>query len=472
MAEVSEVAILGAGLAGLASGFQLVETGQKPVIIEKEKVVGGLCRSFKTKGFTFDMGGHRFLPGDKTIRDFVSSLFTGNELGIAERKSEIFLRGKFLLYPPALSDTLRKLGFATSADCLAKGLYARIRHQILKNEEISLQDWLLNRFGHKLYSIYFAPYSAKLWGKDPAEISSDWAPRRIGVRSINTAILNLFVSSQAKTHAREFFYPEGGIGEIPSRIAGKVRGSGGQIFTDHEVVKITVKPAAFHIETRTPGGEKRTFCSKKLISTIPLPELVSILSPAPPGEIIGSAKRLYFRSVRFLNLMVDTPEITSNTWLYTPERDCVFFRIQEFSNWQPRNSPPGKTSLTLEIACDRNEPLWNMKDGELLNICLADLRKMGIDLDNKVIDYFSSYAEHAYPVYSLEYKHHLQKIYRFIRNFENLITCGRQGLFRYINMDRVMESGFDAAASLHEEARREKLLTCEEDTRYLEQGIC
>ncbi len=459
LAEVFDVAVLGAGLAGLASGFQLAEIGEKPIIIEKANVVGGLCRSFKTKGFVFDLGGHRFLPEDKRISDFVSSLFTGNELGMGERKSQIFLKGKFLLYPPELSDTLRKLGFATSVDCLLKGSYARIRHQILKKEEISLEDWLLNRFGSKLCNIYFAPYSAKLWGKDPTKISSDWAPERIAVRSINKAILNLFVSNRSRTHARKFLYPEGGVGEIPSRIGEKVKSGGGQIFTGHEVAKITIKPAAFHIETRAPGGEKRTFCSKKLISTIPLPELVSILAPSPPGEVVDSAKRLCFRSVRFLNLMVDTPQITDNTWLYTPERNCVFFRIQEFSNWRPSNCPPGKTSLTLEIACDKNKPMWNMKDEELLNVCLVDLKKMGIDLENKVIDYFSSYAEHAYPVYSLEYKYHLQKIYRFIGNFKNLIICGRQGLFRYINMDKVLETGFKAAASLYGEAKREKLLT-------------
>ena len=472
MAQVYDVAILGAGLAGLASGFQLVEMGKKPVIIEKGKVVGGLCRSFETRGFIFDLGGHRFLPKDKKIRDFVSSLFSGNELRIGERNSQVYLRGKFLLYPPVLLDTLGKLGFTTSIDCLVKGLYAWTRQQILKKEEISLQDWVVNRFGQSLYNIYFGPYSAKLWGRDPAKISSDWAAQRIRVPSINMAILNLVISNQSEMRARKFLYPQGGIGEIPSRIADKVKEGGGRIFPDHQVVKVTNQLTGFRIETRGPGGERRRFCSKKLISTIPLPELLSILAPSPPPDVIESAKRLCFRSVRFLNLMVDAPQLTKNTWLYTPERNCVFFRIQEFSNWEAGNSPPGKTSLTLEVACDNNDALWKMKDEELLNICLENLKEMGIDLENKVIGYFSSYAEHAYPVYFLEYKYHLQKIYRFIGNSKNLIICGRQGLFRYINMDKVLETGFEAAASLYKEAKRQKLLRCGKETRYLEQGLC
>jgi protoporphyrinogen oxidase len=463
-----DVVILGGGLAGLSCGCRISDIGKKPAIIEKEKEVGGLCRSFKKDGFIFDLGGHRFLPKNEKLRDFVAELFSKEELKIGKRTSHIYLQGKFLNYPPYFPNILKKLGLKTSFHCLAEGLFLPIKQKVIKKDEVSLQDWIHHRFGKTLFSIYFGPYSKKLWGMEPSKISKDWAPQRIPVSSVRKALLSLIKHKKEGRYARNFLYPTGGIGEIPSRMGKKIRENGGQVLVNCEVQKISEKQGGYLINTINSAGEAKEFFSNNLVSTIPLPEFIKLFYPSPPPEILDAAESLKYRSIRFMNIMIDLPRITENTWLYIPEKEFIFFRIQEFPNWDRRNAPKDQTSLTLEIACDKGDPVWVMEDKELLDICLKDLNKIGIDIKNKILDYFSTYAEHSYPVYSLDYRIHQEKMFCFLESKVNLALCGRQGYFTYINMDKVMESGFEVADSL---GKGKKLLRFSEDVQCLEENV-
>jgi protoporphyrinogen oxidase len=344
---------------------------------------------------------------------------------------------------------------------------------IYRKKEVSLRDWLINRFGYTLYNIYFGPYSFKLWGRDPSSISADWAPQRISVPNLTVAIKSLFTQDhrEIKTYARRFLYPKGGIGEISNRMAEILTKQGARVFTDLKVCKITIEPQGFVCQAVTRGQEKKTFFASRIISTIPLTDLLNMLNPPPALKILDAVNNLRFRSVRFLNLMLDIDRITENTWMYVPERKYVFFRIQESANWHPQNSPPGKTALTLEIACEKGGRLWQLQDQDLLKICINDLKKMDIHLDNKILGYFSTFAEHAYPVYSLRYKEYLKRIFDYVAGIDNLVVCGRQGLFRYINMDAAIENGFDAAESLYSKHRKEVLLKLKEKKEYLETNL-
>jgi len=241
--------------------------------------------------------------------------------------------------------------------------------------------------------------------------------------------------------------------------------------TAHKVTRVTRQPQGFLVETQDPHGRSMEFAGQKLISTIPLPELIDLLSPAPPPEVREAAGHLKFRSLRFLNLMLDIPEVSRNTWLYVPEEKFIFFRLQEFTKWCPRNSPRGKVSFSLELSCEKGDDIWTMPEGELLHTCLRDLKKMGLDLKGKVLGSFSTFAEHAYPFYSLGYKRHVQKIYRFIDEFDHLLVTGRQGLFRYINMDKAIETGFQAAGALYDAQKKRQFLREKEESKYLEADL-
>lgn len=469
----ADVVVLGAGLCGLASAEGVLRRGEKPLVIEKEELVGGLSCSIRKNGFVFDLGGHRFLPHEAQTDEFVRNLFSDGALLLRRRKSQIYLDGKFLYYPPQAMDLLKKWGPAASLDCAWQGLTARIRQGLLKEPENTLADWLVHRFGRKLYNIYFGPYSEKLWGVKPSRISSEWAPQRISVSSIGVVLRNLMPNKgkSIKTYARNFLYPVGGIGKIAEHMAKNVEDKGGSVLLGHRLERILPHADGFVLQTARKDGQKQSFIARKVISSLPLPDLIRMFSVRVPKDITEAALALSFRSVRFLNLMLDTDEVTKNTWLYIPEDKYIFFRIQELNHWCPKNAPKGKTGLTLEVACHKGDRLWSMPDEELLDICLLDLKKMKVDLDKKVEGYFSTYAEHAYPFYSLGYSRHLHKIYRFIEEFDSLVTTGRQGLFRYLNMDRALEVGFEAAESLYDNERRRRFLKEKETKAYLESNL-
>lgn len=469
----SDVAVLGGGIAGLAAADTLVNQNKKVVVLEQENAVGGMCRSFQKQGFIFDLGGHRFLPHQKEVTEFAAALFKDEEFGLRDRSSHIYLKGKYLLYPPEFSDILKNLGLFTCGRAAIDSAFFRLKHSIQKKPEISLKDWLMNRFGPTLYDIYFGPYSFKLWGRPTSYISAEWAPQRISIPTIGVALKSLLLRkpSSAKTYAREFFYPDKGIGELPDRMAKKIVRQGGAVFTDNKIVKVEITPRNIVITTRTSSNETRTFITSQLVSSIPLPEFIMMLAAQVPQDVITAAQSLSFRSVRFLNLMVDMPPITKDTWVYVPERKYIFFRIQEFPNWHPNTAPKNKTSLTLEISCEKNGQLWVKNENELLSACVKDLKKIGINIENKIIGHFSTYAEHAYPVYALRYQQHLKKIYDFIKTLDTVILCGRQGLFRYLNMDAAIENGFCAAKVLDDAQKRKAYLTSDEKKDYLEKDL-
>ena len=195
-------------------------------------------------------------------------------------------------------------------------------------------------------------------------------------------------------------------------------------------------------------GIKKTIYCDAVISTIPVPELVKAFPGYLTKDIMSSAIALKFRSVRFLNILIDQPDISDNAWMYVSEEKYIMTRIQEPKRLSPFSAPEGKTSVMLEIPCNENDETRNCPKESLSKRCLADLKELGIDIQDKAIDYFTTSAIRVYPVYSLDYKMHRQKLFDFLDCYENLITCGRQGPFRYVFMDTDMENGTAAAQDI------------------------
>lgn len=192
-------------------------------------------------------------------------------------------------------------------------------------------------------------------------------------------------------------------------------------------------------------GRCESLACDYLISTLPLPDLIRFLRPEVHHTVKAAAAQLSFRSLRFLNVLLDQPEVSGTTWTYVSDPKYLMARIQEPKQRSPYNVPPGKTSLMLEIPCQFGDELWRANDGEIFERCMKDLFALGIDLQGRVMDYFSTRAHHAYPVYKRGFKVHRQMLYDTVNAYDNLITCGLQGTFRYIFADTAMEMGFAAA---------------------------
>jgi protoporphyrinogen oxidase len=452
------VIVIGAGPAGLAAADRLAAAGLDVLVLEAQDRAGGLCRTVSFGGATFDLGGHRFFTRDEEVRNYVFELM-GDGLELRRRKSTIRIWGKDFAYPLDFKNLLFRMNPLTAARAGADYLWAAARQKLAPRADVSFEDWVVNRFGRTLYRIYFGPYTAKLWGRPPSEISADWAAQRISLLSLWDVLLLLLKvkKEQPKTYAARFHYPRGGIGRMYEALAARARAAGAEIRLNAEAVEVRreggrVTGVAFRRE-----GREEFEGADFVISTAPLPRLAEMTRP-PDDDVTAAARRMAFRGLRFLNLVVNRPAVTDNTWVYVPEPEYFFFRIQDLRNWSPSLCPPGKSALELEISCDAGDEKWRMSDEEVRNRCLAGLAAVGLDVAADVEAYGSSFSEYSYPIYDLDYRAKLKAVLGFLWPIENLLTIGRGGLFRYNNMDHSIKMGLLAARHVGRGESRDAIL--------------
>jgi protoporphyrinogen oxidase len=466
MNKNKKVIIMGGGPAGLSVGWKLIKNDIQVEVIELENQVGGICRSIRKNGYIFDLGGHRFISKYKGLLKDVSEIM-GETLELRPRKSQIRLKGKYYAYPLDAKDLITKMNAFVSIKCLFDYLFTTIWNKISPKDDISLEDWIVNRFGRSLYDIYFGPYSEKLWGIPPTKISADWAAQRISLINLWDVFKRLLGKKEdtPTTYATEYFYPKEGIGQIPERIAEIITEGGGKVHLNSKVVRINATENEITGVVVRKNGKEVTLTGDFYVSTVPLPEFIMSIEPKVDPKYVEVSKQMRFRALRFMNLMIDADRISDNTWIYIPEEKYLFFRIQEPRNWGEGTVPKGKTSLILEIACDADDDLWNASDEEIMKRCVVDLKKLGFDVEDKITDYFSTWCKHAYPIYDIDYIEKLRATFELFMRYDNLAVCGRQGLYRYNNMDHSMMMGYITAEHILNGKPRSEILkiACEHE---------
>jgi protoporphyrinogen oxidase len=462
------VAILGGGACGLSAAHRLVEAGAQPIVLEREARPGGLCGTHERDGFRFDFGGHRFLSRSRALDALVRSL-VGDALLTRTRSSAVLHEGRRYRYPLELDDVLRTAGLGDGARALASYARERVRQRIRRAPDASFRDWVVHRFGEDLYGRFFGPYTQKLWGLPPDEISADWAAQRISLESLGEVaarLVGLRRGAVPRTYARRYLYPRLGIGQIFERMAEVVRAGGGAIALAAEVTGLDLHRGRIRaVRYRDAGGERAIACDA-VISTVALPLVARWLGAR--GEIAQSAARLRFRGIRLHHLLLDGGEISPHTWMYVSEPRFRIARIQEPRHRSPEMAPPGCTSLMLEIPCTPGDDLWSAPDGAVRDLCLDELRALGFDVAGRVRDHFSAFVPEGYPIYHLDYRRDRARVLGFAGETANLISVGRQGAFRYVFMDTAMEMGRAAAQALLDGAPARGLSELDGGARLLE----
>jgi protoporphyrinogen oxidase len=443
------IVILGGGPAGLAAGWKLAEQGHAVTVLEAEDQIGGQSKTVRRGDWRFDLGGHRFFTKYDDVRREVVEI-VGDEALTTNRKSVIRLRGQFIQYPLEMSDLLSRMNPLVTMRAGVDYMLAAARGKLFGKSDASFEDWVISRFGRTLYEIYFGMYTEKLWGVSPKEISADWAAQRISLINLWDVFVRLLGRGDEtpRTYLTEFIYPKWGIGTVPERMAERIKRRGGTILVNAPVLRLARDGERVTAVTFKQGDGHQTIPCDRVVATIPLPELVEALGLEAAAEELRLVSNMRFRALRFLNLTLDFPAVSDNTWIYVPEPQYLFFRVQEPRNWSPFLSPPGKTSMILELACDRGDTLWHEADDVLYRRCLPQLVELGLlrpEQTGQVLDCFSTYMTHAYPVYDLDYKLKIDTALRLCDNVTNLVTLGRQGLFRYNNMDHSLRMAFLAA---------------------------
>jgi len=444
-----KVYVLGGGLAGLSAAHVLSEGGIDVTVLEAEDEVGGLARSFSEDGFTLDLGPHRLHTHDESLLEHFMKLM-GDSLEEKERVSRILLEGRFFDYPLRVGNAMFNMRPLTTARIVADYAWIKLKSMLRRPADGNFEDWVVNRFGSRLYEIYFKVYTEKTWGLPCMMLSADWAAQRISLMSLwDTVVKTLFRGGvEPRTYASRFYYPRsGGVGRLSEEYAKHILANGGRILTNSRVDGITVKDGRI-IELRCAGNSFKVSAFDLVYSTIPITTLIKSVSPPVPKGVARASSKLRFRSIVFVHLKFKRPTVSSDHWIYVPELKYVENRLSESRNFNTGNASSGKTVVTAEITCQCGDTIWNAPAEELGRRVLEDMLAMDLVKRREYIGSSIHRIEHAYPIYDLDYKVNLHEVIEYLKTLSNLRFFGRQGLFRYNNMDHSVSMGLTAAKSV------------------------
>jgi protoporphyrinogen oxidase len=443
-----DVIVFGAGPAGLAAALELARKGKSVLLTEKERQVGGISKTIEYKGCRFDLGGHRFFTKSKEVNDLWNETL-GADFLTRPRSSRIYYKNKFFGYPLKPVNALMGLGLFTSLSVLASYLYVKL---FPYKEEKTFEEWVSNRFGRRLYKIFFKTYTEKLWGIPCTEIRAEWAAQRIKGLSLRSLIKNALFpdrTGKIKTLIEEFKYPRFGPGMMYEKMAENVQKAGGGLLMETEVIKIKHEGNVAKSVLLKDGSGERELSAGHFISSMPITELVKRLDPPAPESVLKAAHALKYRSFLTVNVILKCPNPFPDTWIYIHSPEIKMGRIQNFKNWSPEMvRDPRQTALGLEYFCTEGDPLWNTSDSVLMELGLRELEELKLGLASDFEEGFVARIPKAYPVYEARYPENIRIIREYLTNFKNLQPVGRYGMFKYNNMDHSILTGLYAARNI------------------------
>lgn len=492
--------IIGAGPAGITAAIELLkQTDIEPIILEETNEIGGISRTVKYNGNRMDIGGHRFFSKDDRVMNWWLNLMplqgkpskddiilkkdkplvhngpdpeSDDKVSlIRERVSRILFLRKFFNYPISITpQTFINMGLLRTA----KAGFGYISSRIVKRKEISLEDFMINRFGKPLYEMFFEKYTEKVWGMHPSKISADWGSQRIKglslTKALTAALKKAFSSNnndisqkdQETSLIEQFIYPKLGPGQLWEIAAEKAVELGGTILMNCHVSGVNVKNNKVVSLTVEKNGAAEVIEGDYFISSMPIKDLIpSIKGGKTPEKVMNTAINLPYRDfitvgllVKKLNLKNTTKiktvkNIVPDTWIYIQEDDVKIGRLQIFNNWSPYlvKDIENTVWIGLEYFCNEGDNLWDMADDKFIEFAISELVKINV-LDRKnVLDSVRIKVKKAYPAYFGTYKE-FDCIKEFLDNFNNLFCIGRNGQHRYNNMDHSMLTAMETVTAI------------------------
>jgi protoporphyrinogen oxidase len=445
-----QVVILGAGPAGLTAAYMLAKAGHRSVtVLEADNVVGGISRTAQYKGYRFDIGGHRFFTKIREVDDLWHEML-GEEFISVPRLSRIHYNGRFFDYPLRPMNALRGLGPFNAARILAS--YVKWHYRPHAVEE-TFEQWVTNRFGRRLYEIFFKTYTEKVWGIPCSEIRAEWAAQRIQGLSLARSILQATAlhkrPSGIKSLITSFHYPRLGPGQMWEACRDRVVEQGHRVLMQHYVDQLVwCNDRVTAVRARTPDGV-REFPATHVISTLPIRSLVRSLTPRLPEPVREAASGLRYRDFLVVTLILKRASLFPDNWIYVHTPGVKVGRIQNFNNWSRGMVPtPGTTCLGMEYFCFKGDGLWECDDARLIATASEELHRIGLANRDDVIDGTVIRMPKAYPIYDASYRGRLAIVRTAMSGLGNLQLVGRNGMHKYNNQDHSMLAAMRAVENL------------------------
>ncbi|MDE7283185.1 MAG: NAD(P)/FAD-dependent oxidoreductase [Lachnospiraceae bacterium] len=489
--------IIGAGPAGLTAAYELLKQSNEyeVIVLEESDAMGGISKTVNYKGNRMDMGGHRFfskvpevnewwnnmlpLQGSPTYDDIVldrkMTLTPGGPdpekvdrvMLRRHRVSRIYYNKKFFDYPISFKmETFTNLGLITDI----QAGFSYIASVIHKRKENSLEDFYINRFGRKLYSIFFEYYTENLWGRHPREIAPDWGAQRAKGLSIAAIIKDVFgkilpgkKNRKVETSLiEEFSYPKLGPGQLWDVTAEEIQKLGGTILKNCKAVSFH-KDGNNHITSLTyeTNGKQITVEGDVFISSMPIKDLVAGMNDVPekPAQIAAGLPYRDYMTVGILlpklNLKNKTKIKTINNivpdcWVYVQDRSVKLGRFQIYNNWSPYmiKDLDNTIWIGLEYFVSEGDEYWTMPDEQFTEFAVKEIVSMGlIDSPKDVMDSHVERVKKAYPAYFDTYNE-IDTLVDYLKTIDNLYCVGRNGQHRYNNIDHSMMTSFETVKNI------------------------
>jgi len=444
--QKKRVIILGAGLTGLTTAWKLASAGVPVIIIEKENDVGGLAGTIDWDGWKFDYGPHNFHTGENYILEFYKKLLP-DHFKSRTLKARLFIFNKLVPFPLKGVKVFLELNKIQMIKALVDFTLTRIKAFFWGVKETEyLDEWIIQRFGKFLYSIYFGPYIERVWKMDGHKLSKVIGELKIPILSIREHIKREFFKKEDKDDFLQWdkYYVKWGIGQLSRFFYNELlKMPHVRIILGSHIDSIAVEKSV--ITSVQVGREEIEITPNDyIVSTIPLTTLIKIL-PEVPENIRATINKLDYCSERFLFLKIKKTKIMGYDWIYISDGKYPFNRVSEFNYDQFEMVPEGYTSLTVEFPCNDGDSIWSMPDNELLDITLSFFDEIYHLEKEDIIGLRSAFQDYAYPRFIVGYPEVLHNVFCYLENIGNIFSIGRQGMFCYLDTDEATIMGLETA---------------------------
>ncbi len=429
--EIKKIGVLGGGISSLAFAYFYKDFIS---IIEKESSLGGLCRSFKdSDGVAWDIGPHISFSKNKEILDFITSLTPMNKL---KRSNRIIHKNRFIKYPfendlSSLSDTERDYCLNTFLD-----------NPYENYDSENMLEFFYENFGEGITRLFLEPYNRKIW-----KYESSFMDKQMVERIPKPPAEDIIASASGKEtegylHQLYFHYPkQNGFQSLVNSLEDKIKDFS-EIHLNSEIINVNID------KIKTVKTTKGVHKFEKIISTLPLHELIPIISPKPPDKVIQALNNLMYNSIHITCLKVKGEHLGDNFAITVPDPDIIFHRVSKLNFLGEAYFEKGFTNLMVETTYRKGLKEDLPKD-ELEKIILADVSKV-FNIDIKSVEnIFTRSFKYAYVIYDINHRKNTDIILSYLDSV-GIVPLGRFGTFEYINSDKAIELAQNLALDLKE----------------------